>query len=121
MSVQQKMKSELLKILYAKPFAGLDHEDPYIHLKKFYEIFGMLGALEAEEESILLRLYPYSLISKANEWYLDQLIWMITNWNALEEKFWNIFFPHKKFIEAKTTILMFSQGITETLCEAWGR
>ena len=45
-----EMKTELLQILYENPFIGLDHEDPYTHLTRFYEIFGMFGALEEKEE-----------------------------------------------------------------------
>ncbi|MCH84438.1 reverse transcriptase, partial [Trifolium medium] len=45
----------------------------------------------------------------------------MTNWNTLEEKFLDRFFPHHKFMEAKTTIAVFAQGSNETLCEAWER
>lgn len=37
---QPEIKTRLLQFLYANPFAGLDHEDPYTHLTKFYETFG---------------------------------------------------------------------------------
>src|SRR4051812_19554337 len=30
-----EMKTGILQLLYASPFAGLDHEDPYTHLTKF--------------------------------------------------------------------------------------
>src|ERR1051325_1997903 len=33
-----EMKTGLLQLLYASPFHGHDHEDPYTHLTKFYEI-----------------------------------------------------------------------------------
>lgn len=42
-----EMKTELLQILYANPFVGLDHEDPYTHLNKFYEIASTLCSSEA--------------------------------------------------------------------------
>ncbi|MCI40862.1 hypothetical protein A2U01_0062095, partial [Trifolium medium] len=41
---QTEMKTGLLHLLYANPFSGLPHEDPYNHLVKFYEIAGSLGA-----------------------------------------------------------------------------
>lgn len=49
------MKTRLLQIIYAKPFTWLDHEDPYTHLIKFYEISCMLGDLEIEESLYLLK------------------------------------------------------------------
>jgi hypothetical protein len=61
------------------------------------------------------------LIGKAKDWYLDQPPAVMTNWNTLEEKFLERFFPHHKFMEAKTSIAVFSQGSNETLCEAWER
>lgn len=116
---QYEMKTGLLQIIYANPFAGLDHEDPYIHLTKFYELAGTLGALKAEEVSDFMRLFPYSLIGKAKDWYLDQPTETMTNWNVLEEIFLNKFFPHNRFMDAKTTIVAFAQSVNETLCEAW--
>ncbi|KAK2361116.1 hypothetical protein QL285_086307 [Trifolium repens] len=118
---QTEMKTGYLQLLYANPFAGLPHEDPYNHLVKFYEIAGSLGATEAEEESVFQRGFPHSLIGKAKEWYLDQPNQVMTNWNTLEEKFLERFFPHHKFMEAKTSIAVFAQGTTETLNEAWER
>lgn len=61
------MKMILLQILYAKSFSELDHEDPYTHLTKFYNISGTLGALGNEEDAVFLRLFLCSLISKANK------------------------------------------------------
>lgn len=76
---QTETKTGLLQIFNANHFAGLDHEDPYTHLKNFYDIYGTLGTLETEDEAVFLRLFPYSLIGKGNEWYLDQSILTMTN------------------------------------------
>lgn len=118
---QYEMKIGMLHIIYANPFASLDHEYPYTHLTKFYELEGMLGAPEAEEEVDFMRLFPYSLIGKAKHWYLDQPTETMTNWNVLEENFLNRFFSHNRFMDAKTTIATFAQSANETLCEAWER
>ncbi|GAU46631.1 hypothetical protein TSUD_284790 [Trifolium subterraneum] len=118
---QTEMKTGLLQLLYANPFTGLSHEDPYNHLVKFYEIAGSLGAPEAEEEAAFMRMFPHSLVGKAKDWYLDLPAQVMTNWNTLEEKILDQFFPHHKFMESKTSIAVFSQGSNETLCEAWDR
>lgn len=99
--------------------AGLDHEDPYTHLTKFCKLVGTLGAYEIEEEDVFMRFFLHSLIGKAKDWYLDQPVQILTNWNSLEEKFLNWFFPHDKFMDAKIIIIVFAQGSTITLCEAW--
>lgn len=67
-----EMKTGILQLLYENPFTGLDHEDPYTHLTKFYEIIDATKAPEAEEKQVFKRLFPHSLIRKAKEWYLDQ-------------------------------------------------
>lgn len=68
---QIEMKTWLLQIIYVNPFAGLDHEDPYTYLTKFYDLVGMLGAFEVEEEVIFMRFFPHSLTGKAKDWHLD--------------------------------------------------
>src|ERR1043165_9623365 len=45
----------------------------------------------------------------------------MTNWNVLEEKFLERFFPQSRFMEAKTAISVFSQGVNEPLNRAWER
>ncbi|XP_058725541.1 uncharacterized protein LOC131596820 [Vicia villosa] len=116
-----EMKTGILQILYSTPFASLDHEDPYTPLTKFYEIAGAVGAPEKEEEQVFQRLFPHSLIGKDKDWYLDQPTQTMTNWNDLEEKFLERFFPQSRFFDAKTAISVFSQGVNESLNEAWER
>lgn len=53
---QREMKTGLLQIIYTNPFVSLDHEDPYTHLTKFYELVSTLGASETEEEAVFVRL-----------------------------------------------------------------
>lgn len=102
------MKTRILQLLYEKPFTGLDHEDPYTHLTKFFEISGTIGAPKVDEEQFFKRLFPHCLIGKAKEWYLDQPTQTMTEWSILEEKFLEIFFPHNQCMETKTSIAVFS-------------
>lgn len=113
------MKSGLLLILYANPFECLYLEDVYTYLTKFYELSGTLGLIEKENEPMFMRLLPHILIGKVKEWYLDQSTKLMTNWNTLEKIFFDRFFPHNKFMKENTIIIVFSQGLQETLCEAY--
>ncbi|XP_058761462.1 uncharacterized protein LOC131634855 [Vicia villosa] len=99
----------------------MDHEDPFTHLTKFYEIAGSTGVNEAGEETLFKRLFPHSLIGKAKEWYLDQQPRVMTDWNLLEENFLERYFPQSRFMEIKTAIAVFTQGSNESLNEAWER
>ncbi|XP_058726409.1 uncharacterized protein LOC131597750 [Vicia villosa] len=116
-----EMKSGILQLVYANPFTGMDHEYPFAHLTKFYEIAGSTGVDAANEESLFKRLFPYSLIGKAKEWYLDQLPNVVTDWNLLEENFLERYFPQSRFMEAKMAIAVFTQGSNKSLNEAWER
>jgi hypothetical protein len=118
---QMEMKSVTIQLITSHPFAGLDHEDPYQHLSVFYAVAGTLGASEAEEEAIFLRLFPHSLIGKVREWWLDQPPQVMDDWNTLVKVFQERFYPENKHLDAKTAINMFAQGSNESLCEAWER
>ncbi|XP_058734111.1 uncharacterized protein LOC131605818 [Vicia villosa] len=63
-----EMKTGILQLVYANPFTGMDHEDPFAHLTKFYEIASSTGVDAANEESLFKRLFPHSLLGKAKEW-----------------------------------------------------
>lgn len=76
---QAEMKMGLSQIIYANPFTGLDHEDPYTHVTKFYKLADTMGAPEVEKEAIFMRLFPHSLTVKANDRYLDQPTQIMTN------------------------------------------
>jgi hypothetical protein len=53
-------------------FYGLDHENPYSHVKKFRSITAITKFQNFSEESVNLRLFPFSLHDRATEW-LDSL------------------------------------------------
>ncbi|KAE9607755.1 hypothetical protein Lalb_Chr09g0333521 [Lupinus albus] len=65
------MKKILFQLLHANPFAGLDHEDPNVHLVKFYELCRIEGKSKEEDETIFMRLFSFSFIGKGKEWLLD--------------------------------------------------
>ncbi|XP_058733282.1 uncharacterized protein LOC131604883 [Vicia villosa] len=50
-----EMKTGILQLVYANPFTGMDHEDPFTHLTKFYEI----------AEKFLERYFPQSRFMEA--------------------------------------------------------
>ncbi|KAF1879863.1 hypothetical protein Lal_00014163 [Lupinus albus] len=95
----------------------LEHEDPYKHLTKFYEMVGTVGIAENEEETIFLRLFPLTLIGKAKEWFLDLLPHIQADPNHVEEKFLTRYFPQGKMMHLKTSISVFIQAGSESLSE----
>jgi TolA-binding protein len=64
-------------------FYGLDHENPYSHVKKFSSITATTKFQNFLEEFVNLRLFPFSLHDRATEW-LDSLApGSITSWKEL--------------------------------------
>lgn len=118
---QVELKSGLINLITHNQFTGMDHEDPYKHLTNFYVTAGTLGMREDEEELMFCKLFPHSLIGKAKGWYLDQPTSLMKDWPALEKMFQERFFPEDRHLEAKTSITTFSQGQSESLCDAWER
>lgn len=100
------MKTRILQLLYASIFTGNDHEDPFAHLTKFYEIAGATGIDAAGEEALFKRLFPHSLLGKAKEWYLDQTPRVMTNWNLLEEMFLERYFTQSRFIKVNMIVAL---------------
>ena len=47
-------------------FHGLDYENPYLHFKEFEEVCATFHDQSCNEETIKLKLFPFSLKDKAN-------------------------------------------------------
>ncbi|KAL5153867.1 hypothetical protein HKD37_19G053348 [Glycine soja] len=93
-----ELKPALLSLIGSHLFAEMDHEDPYTHLSAFME-----------------------LCSKAKTWLQSHPNKCLNTWEEVEEKFIARFFPPSRFISVKFSIVMFSQGSDELLCETWER
>ena len=49
-------------------FYGLDHENPFSHVKKFINICATTKFQNFSKESVHLRLFPFSLHDRVTEW-----------------------------------------------------
>jgi hypothetical protein len=86
------LKPHVIQLLPS--FYGLDHDNPYAHVKKFKNICATTKFQNFSEESIHLRLFPFSLHDKAIEWLDCNAPGSITSWESLLSKFYNNFFPN---------------------------
>jgi len=55
-----------LTLINAYQFTAMEHEDSYSHLDTFYELVGAMGFKTGDVENVCIRLFPFSLASKAN-------------------------------------------------------
>jgi len=114
-----ELKPALLSLIGSHLFAEMDHEDPYTHLSTFMELCSMMGASDEDVETVYLRSFPSSLAGKAKTWLQSHPNKCLNTWEEVEEKFIARFFPPSRFISVKFSIVMFSQGSDELLCETW--
>ena len=102
-------------------FHGLDHENPYGHVKKFKDICATFKFQNFSEKSVHLRLFPFSLHDRAKAWLDSNTPGSITSWESLLSKFYNKFFPMSKVNEYKKEISSFIQDKDEKFSESWER
>jgi hypothetical protein len=113
------LKPHVIQLLPS--FYGLDHENPYSHVKKFKNICATTKFQNFSEESVHLRIFPFSLHDRATEWLNFNAPGSITSWESLLKQFYNKFFPMSKVNEARKEISSFTQDEDEKFSESWGR
>ena len=85
----------------------MEHEDPYSHLDTFYELVGIMSFQSADIETVYMRLFPFSLAGKAEDWLISLSNHSLTSWKDVEEKFMQRFFTIFHYIKAKSEIFVF--------------
>nr|KYP60311.1 hypothetical protein KK1_015764 [Cajanus cajan] len=116
-----EIKPTLLNLIQNNQYAGLDHEDPYLHLHTFIELCGTMKIHQVPEDVIWIKLFPFSLLGKAKMWLNALPHQSLTRWSDIETKFLARFFPLAKINQAKSEIVTFLQKQDELLSKAWER
>ena len=85
-----ELKSHVINLL--PTFHGLEREHPYMHVKGFLVICATFKYQNFTDDSIRLRLFPFSLKDKAKAWLYSLPPNTITTWEILVQKFLAKFF-----------------------------
>nr|XP_023912567.1 uncharacterized protein LOC112024125 [Quercus suber] len=78
-----ELKPQIIHLL--PTFHGLDREDPYMHVKDFLEICATCKFQNFSDDSVRLRLFPFSLKDKAKAWLNSLSPGSITSWELLTQ------------------------------------
>ena len=114
-----ELKPAIIQLLPS--FYGLDREDPYMHVKDFLEICSTFKFQNFSDESVKLRLFPFSLKDKSKAWLNSLPTGSITTWDQLYNKFLLKFFPMSKTDSLRREISEFFQKDNEEFYECWER
>ncbi|KAL5563299.1 hypothetical protein UlMin_033046 [Ulmus minor] len=102
-------------------FGGLANDDPNLHIVNFLEICDTFKHNGVTDDAIRLRLFPFSLNSKAKAWLTSLPLGTITTWEGLVKSFLTKYFPPAKSAKMRNDITNFFQQDQESLYEAWER
>ncbi|GJS55122.1 reverse transcriptase domain-containing protein [Tanacetum coccineum] len=116
-----EIKTNLLQLVQANPFHGLENENPHAHINSFKRITSTLRFRNVSNDVIKLMMFPYSLEGAAKTWYKKEPHNSILTWEDLVTKFVNQFFPPSKTTHLKNKISRFTQKFDESFSEAWER
>ncbi|GJY71776.1 reverse transcriptase domain-containing protein [Tanacetum coccineum] len=116
-----EIETNLLQLVQANPFHGLENENPHDHINSFKRITSTLRFRNVQNDVIKLMMFPYSLEGAAKTWYEKEPPNSILTWEDLVTKFVNQFFPPSKTTHLKNKISRFTQKFDESFSEAWER
>jgi hypothetical protein len=64
-----ELKPSLINMVQAIQFSGKVHEDVNTHLQDFMEIGSTIAIEGVNQDIILLRIFPFSLVGRAKQWF----------------------------------------------------
>ena len=99
-----ELKPALISMVQQAQFSRSSLDDPNIHLVVFLEIYDTVKMNGVTEDTIRLRLFPFSLRYKARGWLQSLQLGSITSWQGMAEKFLAKFFPPVKTAKLKSEI-----------------
>lgn len=92
-------------------------EDANLHLSIFIEVCSTLKVQNVNDNTIRLKLFPFSLRDKARAWLHSLPAGSITTWDQLVKAFLVKYFPPSKTASLRNQITTFSQKKDESLYE----
>jgi len=113
-----EIKPALIYLVQQNQFSGSPTEDLNLHVSNFLRLSGIL---KANQESVRLHLFPFTLRDRASAWFHLLQNGSITSWDQMRQAFLAKFFPHSKTAQLRNQIIRFTQRDGECLYDVWER
>ena len=107
-NLEFELKPSLINMVQATPFSRKAHEDASAHLQNFLEISSTVVIKVVVQDIILLRLFPFSLVGRAKQWFYTNKD-HINTWAKYSKAFLEKFFPVGKTNALRGKISSFQQ------------
>jgi hypothetical protein len=98
-----------IAMVRAQPFSGQENENPCNHLLVFEEMCLCLSILGMTQETLKWKLFSFSLIGKAKQWYTRAIESTNGDWDELKDNLYLAFFPMSCIVSLPRAILEFEQ------------
>ena len=100
-------------------FGGCAHEDPHDYIQNFLDVCSSFKFKNISQESIRLRLFPFSLMGDATKWLAELPRDSVTSWEELIAAFYERFFAPSKMLKLRDNIQNFKRLEGEPQHEIW--
>jgi hypothetical protein len=104
-----ELRPGFIAMVQDQSFSGLENEDPYTHLREFEMLCSCLTIAGMTQQTLKWKLFPFSLLGRAKQWYAHSVRGVNGNWDELRDKFCHAFFPLSKKAALRREILNFEQ------------
>jgi hypothetical protein len=112
-----EIKTSKIRMVQHSPFTG--KEDPNLHLQAFIQLCQTFNMDGVTQDQMRVRIFPFSLLGKALQWFHSQPAETVQNWNALMKAFIKEYYSPGKTQSLRNKIATFAQYPTETISEAF--
>jgi hypothetical protein len=112
-----KIKTSAIRMVQHSPFTGI--EDPNLHLQAFIQLCHTFNMDGVTQDQMRVRLFSFSLLRKALQWFHVQPAEKVQNWNALMRAFMKEYYSPGKTQSLSNKIATFAQYPTKTISEAF--
>jgi hypothetical protein len=114
-----EIKTSTIHMVQRSPFTG--KEDPNLHPQAFIQLCQTFNMDRVTQDQMRARIFSFSLLGKALQWFHSQQAETVQNWNALMRAFMKEYYSSGKTQSLHNKIATFAQYPTETISEAFER